>query len=251
MCVHASRNMRKLLVIIACTLAFVPSVASAAAWVATDNFEVASTGNWAGVSTGSGFSANWGAVVGGVNASYQIVSSPVGEATRGAALTATNNGSYIQRTLTTSFSTGSIYFLIRRNSTSASNGARTRMPTAGGMEYDVGFYGSSIILFANSGQKTVCSGLSANTWYEVQIEFDTTVPQHRARCRTQLGSWNAFTAQWEPNGGTTPGNITALGFQALGTDGTITYFDRISDTEETAAATTVFYSTSSWWFLFF
>lgn len=223
--------MKRLAAIILAIL-FLPVVASAA-WVATDDFEAYSVATIVGQTGGSGWSGNW-ALGGGSSADYTIVSSPA-IGTRAASIKAT--AGFVEHTLSSTQTTGSVYFLTRRNSTSAANGARIRMPAAGGaVEYDVGFYGTDIILFANSGQKVVCSGLSADTWYEVQVEYDTTVPQHRARCRPQLGSWGAFTSQWEPNGGTTAGAITAFGLQALGSDASITYFDRISDTEESTSA---------------
>lgn len=237
--------MRKGIAITAILLALIPSLAFAA-WTATDDFESYSTGALSAVSGGSGWTGTWACCGGGSTANFQIVSSPAID-TRAAAITSVVG--FTEHTLTSSVTTGSVYFLIRRNSTSAANGARIRMPAAAGaVEYDVGMTGSDIILFANSGQKVVSSGLSADTWYEVQVEYDTTVPQHRVRSRPRLGTWGSWTAQWEPNGGVVAGAITALGLQSLGTDSTITYFDRISDTEETAAS--AFYSTSPWWFLF-
>jgi len=210
------------------------------AWVAEEDFESYAAGdNWHGGSGGSGFSAAW--VIGDTGQEYDIVSSPALEGSRSARTSNSagdGTGSY-QRSLTSTTTTGSVYFLIRTNEFAAANGVRFGLHTVGDTnEYNVDLINGQLILKSSGGDQVIVTGLSTDVTYEVELVYDTTVPNNKARSRTRLSTWGSYTSTVSPAGGSDTAAITEVKGGHLGTDTTINgYLDRISATEEPAATT--------------
>lgn len=192
------------------------------AWVAVEQFNYTPGDNWNGASGGSGWGTNW--AITDTGAEYIISAENVFGT--GSGLTQNSGGGgtgNAARNLSASVASGTVYFFLRCNEQQVSNGIRVLL-SDGITSYMVGLVGSDLILYSTSGNVALVSGYTVDTWYEVQLEFDTTVPQNRARVRTYGGTWGAWTSLVPPGEGGGTGEVTTVNVQHLGTDATVDGF---------------------------
>lgn len=205
------------------------------AWVAEENFNSYAAGdNWNTANGGSGWSGAW--AITDTGQEYDIVSTPTLEGVTCAHTNNANGGGTgnADRTLTTAVTTGTVYYLVRKDAITANEGIRVVF-IAGVNEYWVRFFGDDITIGSTSGNVNLETVASANTTYEIAHEFNTATPEHRAKYRVQGGGWSAWTSWVAPSSGAGTTSIASISIQHLGTDTAIDCFvDRISASEESS-----------------
>jgi hypothetical protein len=215
------------------------------AWAYEQNFNALSTATLDGQDS-------WGA---GVNPTrFNVVTTPTYEGAKSVAGTCSDNGNeytaYIARAFT-AVTDGSVYFAVRWGSNSASE-VRAWTHFGGGVsgadEFTmVAHYFGKIQLLQYSGGAPfawvdVETGLSADTWYPINLELDSATQNGKARIRVyKNGAWGSWSAWTQGRQATT--SVDAVRFScdrgAVGTSSFLAYWDTITTTDPTAASPTL------------
>lgn len=189
--------MKRLPIISVLLLALVLTVY--AAWTATDDFDCQpdATALVDSPSCGSGWSDVWTLLEGGT-ATY--ATAPAGG--QGGRAASTSVSTTHQRTLTTAISAGTVRFLFRTTDATPAQSGGVSLGDGSGtrMFCKLQTDGNLKIFNGTSGLYDVTVlALSANTWYEVDLEWDDAAQDNLYRARAQtvggaLGTWTAWTS---------------------------------------------------------
>jgi hypothetical protein len=198
-----------------------------AAFSITDNFNSYSDGDLNGTNAGSGWSGAWSG-----NVNYDVQGTTVYEGAKGIQDAVGSNQNH---TITRDFSgeiSGDLYMAWRQSTVTGAcpylilrEGGSSRAILRGPC---VANSNLTIYDYSPGSYETVQSGLSANTWYILHVEFDGTTDRYRARVYTS--SWQSFTAYQDTNITT---SVTRFEIQNEGessTSGTF-FFDTIQTTD--------------------
>ncbi len=199
------------------------------AWIATDNFDSYPDGDLSGQNGGTDWTAAWSG-----GAGFDVQGTVVYQGAKAVSVVRTGAAQEITRDFT-AITAGSVYIAVRVTSTALESylmineGATSR----GYIKHT----GGVISIYDNGGgvYQNVATGLSADTWYIVNIEFDDGAQPNNYRARVYNGSWGSFSSWYQVNGGSYT-NISRIRLQ-LDTPGTGTaYYDLITPTDPVAAA---------------
>lgn len=199
-----------------------------AAFSITDNFDSYSDGDLTGQNGGSGWSAAWSGSTG-----YDVQGTTVYSGAK--AITDTigaNQNHTIIRDLSSETS-GDFYVAWRTSSVSAACGYFLLREGASGRGYirlPCTAASTNLTIYNNTGgtYENIATGLSANTWYVLHVQFDATTDQYRARHYD--GSWSAYTAYKDMVPGTGISRIEIQNEGESSTTGTM-LFDEIQTTD--------------------
>lgn len=180
---------------------FIPVLAYAASWAATDNFESYSTGNINGDNGGTGWSGAWAVAAGGTTGCV-VVSTPVNSGTRSLQMDGTVTCD-VSRTVTTGATTGTMQlYLYVANQPGATNGYTIVLKQGSTNEFAIDWgssrsSGNNIVFDNLTTGVTLLATPAATTWYQIQVQFD----QANSRARASLNG-GAFSAYVTAAGGT-------------------------------------------------
>jgi hypothetical protein len=180
--------MKYLSILLALTFLLYPFSAFAAAWTATETFETYSVAALNGDNGGAGWSGAWAASSGDT-----VVSSPVFAGTRAYKLVAGTGDA--NRSLTTGVTSGIVRFYFMGDGVpgAGTNGVAFHFRESGTvrfkMEWGGATPGNNVDLVGGTSI-VIASGISANTWYYIDTQFDQA--NNRARMSFNGGSWSAY-----------------------------------------------------------
>lgn len=166
------------------------------AWTATTSFETTdgsttpTDGNdLHNTGDGTGWSANWS---GSTNYDYDngVSNIPNGS---WAIINSSNTSGNVSRTLTTSVTTGSIRFYMRKSATNTSS--KVILESSGGTQYAIDFKATAQISLRSAAGDIDIQAYSADTWYAIDLDFDVSVPDNRAR--VDGGTWTSRTSPFD------------------------------------------------------
>lgn len=151
---------------------------------------------------------------------YQVQSSVVNEGNQ--AISFISGGSPAATKAVSGGSSGIFYVSIRKTSVAVSQNMLYEVKESGTNIARVKFDAGTIYYFGPSAWNTLATGLSANTWYRVGLEYNCSTDQFRVNLDN--GTWTA----WTNNAGNyNCTNLTTFGFVGVGGSGTF-YADTIS-----------------------
>ena len=219
------------------------------AWAATETFDTLTDGDLSGQGSGTGWSGNWSQVAGTGTATVQGTVTQSGA--KGVKIADTGGTGEVQivRQLASATTSGvarcyfrsattndnNIDFRLLQGSAEVDSLCSVRLESTGNIEM---VYGDGA---GGNASLVVMSSYSADTWYAIDIEYDTSINQYRAR--VDGGTWTAwknFIADRTSTG------ITYIGIYknnvGAGTEGD-KFFDSVQDgsTVTTAADDAIFF----------
>lgn len=206
-----------------------------AAFAITDNFDSYADGDLTGENGGSGWSAAWTG-----NTEFDVQGTTVYAGAKAVSDAVGSNQSHTITRDLSSETSGNFYIAWRVSSVSQACPYVILREGASGRGYlrfpCTASSGAPDIYDSNPGSyDDITTGLSANTWYILHVEFDTTTDQYRARIYD--GSWGSYTVYKDLVAGTGISRIDITNEGEASTSGTFT-FDEIQTTDPFAVTTT-------------
>lgn len=199
------------------------------AWTAAQDFNEVSDGNLTGNASGTGWSVAWaGAGTTNLNdTEFKVDTVAVLEGTRAVHIDCASTSAYIQRSLTTPISAGTVYFYIRAAQTNrqclfklSENTGTDKMLIAFKTDGNIGIYDNG------SASYVAIQAYSANTWYLIAIDFNDGTNNNQYRASVNNG---AYTSYKTVNGGSYS-TIGFFGIEHSATSGADFYMDYITGT---------------------
>jgi hypothetical protein len=178
-----------------------------------DNFNSYSDGDLAGNNGGSGWSAAWSG-----SANHDVQGTVTYEGAK-AVQNSVGTGN-ISRTFT-SRSSGVVRVAMRRSSNGSGQSRILAEDSGGTTQYAVEMASTGQFVLKSTEGDTNVAAYSADTWYVVDLEFDTSVPRQRARIDN--GTWSAWKA---PFAGSATNNVNKVYFDENST-GVDNYWDDV------------------------
>jgi len=197
--------------------------------VGVDNFDSYSTGDLHGGSGGSGWSGNWDGSV-----DFDVTTTNPQQGANAVTIASSINDRRINRTFT-GVSTGIQSFRMRIAGTNGfgdcghNDGANTNAAQRTAVRFNAS---GNIIRFNDAYASTDIQAYSANTYYKVEIDFDTSTDDYRVR--VDEGTWTArgnFV-------NTTSTTLDRVDMHKTDTAGSDWFFDNIEDTGTVATRNT-------------
>ena len=200
------------------------------AWVAEENFDSYSTGDLDTKNGGSGWSAAWVATSGTMTVSTgEFLNSP------NSVLTSNAGGGYYTRVLTSTFSTGVLYFAAYMAAGAAGFVFNLRDGGLSTMGITLTAGGDIQILRRTPSISWLTVGTySDDTMYIFEMDIDITSDQYRIRWKEEGGSYGSYTSY------VTPRTTNAIDRVTLNANSgaTAKYFDALSASDPDSGPTT-------------
>lgn len=227
---HTQLSMKTISLLI--LLLFLPQHALAA-FAITDAFDGYADGDLTGENGGSGWSAAWTG-----NTRYDVQGTTVYQGSKAVTEAVGANQSHVISRDLSSETSGDFYVAWNVSTVSGACGYFILREGASGRGYlrlpCTASSGAPDIYDSNPGSyDDITTGLSANTWYVLHVQFDTTTDQYRARIYN--GSWGSYTAYKDMIAATGVSRLEVLNEGESSTTGTLR-FDSIQTTDPTAVA---------------
>ena len=167
----------------------------------------------------------------GASGSFQVQNSVVANGSQAVSATASsteNRG--VERTITAT-SKGNVKIFMRASKTSGAGSIARFVQSGGTGRFEVHLKQGSNQIMIRGSSDTNLQEYSANTWYEIEIEYDTVADTFRVR--VDGGSWSANESMAGTSGNTIVGIRLQINDDVLGGFGTY-YFDTLARTDTTA-----------------
>lgn len=147
-----------------------------------------------GQNGGFGWDGAWSTPSNGNVNNYLVQGTVTYEGSR--AIVSSNYNGNISRLITSPATAGTFRVAMRRSTSSA--GLQRTLLEGGTTQYAVEFASTGNIVLKSTGGDINLQSYTSDTWYVIEMQYDTTVPQYRAR--VDGGSWSAWKAPFEGTG---------------------------------------------------
>lgn len=211
-----------------------------ATYSSIETFDSYSTGAISGLNGGSGWGGVWD------TSTHVTVQNTTVFAGANAATIVSDSNAYVKRQMAAGVDSGDLYFAMRTDGVSGTSGAYAVLEVVTSSPADqfyvqmfqTGGATRTDLIYAGTTSATLLSGIAANTWYIININFVSSTSA-RGRYKAAGGSWSSFGSTV-----TYGGSMSSPTHIALAQNGVVNYyFDQIGTTDPDVAVSSHFLST--------